>query len=477
MAVRRRRGDLYASFLYTAPESGTTAQPPLSSIAYSPSNGTDAWILGTGLAVGGFVCFAINLIVTVSRLRAPGLAWRRMPPFTAAATVIAWLLIVIGPVMLAALTMLTVDRHFNGVFYDSAEGGAPLLYQHLSYIFLTGTYLIIFLAAAGAISEILPTFARKPLFSRRAVSSSFVAVAVLGLMAWMQNMYIAPLSTGWTFMAMAFALALLVPIGLLLYSWIATIWGGALELRAATWYALLAVSTMACGLAGELAYSVIPVGWALDFTTASQGDTLYVLVGGAVIGGFAALHYWFPKLSGRLLGEGVGKFALLLMVIGIHLYVLPMFLAGLKGQPVDIFKYYEDSGLDTLNLIASIGAFVLVLGILVELGNAATAGTTGSRPAVTTHGAGRRWSGSRSRPRRRTTSTPSPTCVAPSRCTTSASRSGAGPQDFTPPEPLERVANREPEPEPVGASPETAEASEPPPDDARTTRTTATAPL
>ena len=120
-------------------------------------------------------------------------------------------------------------------------------------------------------------------------------------------MYIAPLNEGWTIMAMAFALALVVPIGVIFYNWIATIWGGALELRAATWYALAAIATMSFGLAGELTYSVIPVGWALDYTTASQGDTLYVLVGGGVIGGFAGLHYWFPKLTGRLLGEGIGK--------------------------------------------------------------------------------------------------------------------------------------------------------------------------
>ena len=105
---------------------------------------------------------------------------------------------------------------------------------------------------------------------------------------------------------------------------------------------------------------MIPVGWALDYTTASQGDTLYVLVGGGVMGGFAALHYWFPKLGGRLLGEGVGKVALVLMTIGIHLYVIPMFFAGLEGQPVDVFKFYEDTGLDGYNLVASIGAFILV---------------------------------------------------------------------------------------------------------------------
>ena len=178
---------------------------------------------------------------------------------------------------------------------------------------------------------------------------------------------------------MLFAVALIVPIGTCSINWIATIWSGALELRAATWYALLAISTMACGLAGELMYSVIPVGWALDNTTASQGDTLYVLVGGGVIGGFAALHYWFPKMSGRLLGETLGKISLARSCVGIHLYVLPMFLAGLKGQPVDVFKFYEGTGVDGYNVIASIGAFILVIGLLLELANAAFSWTTARR--------------------------------------------------------------------------------------------------
>jgi cytochrome c oxidase subunit 1 len=362
---------IYASFLYAAPETGTAALAPLTDLAYSPTNGADAWIAGTALATLGFVCFAINMLATVVRMRAPGLAWRRLPLFSWAGTVVSGVLLAVGPVMIAALAMLMVDRRFDGVFFDAAEGGAPLLYEHLAYIFLTGCYVAVLIGAAGAVSEILPTFARKPIFSHRAAAGSFVAIAVLGVLAWMQNMYIAPLNEGWTIAAMAIALSLMVPIGLLFYNWIATVWGGTLRLTAASWYALAAVSTMACGLAGELAYSVIPVGWALDYTTASQGDTLYVLVGGGVIGGFAALHYWYPKLSGRLLGEGLGKAALAAMFVGIHLYVIPMFFAGLEGQPVDVFKYYEDTGLDGYNLVASIGAFILVAGILVELGNAA----------------------------------------------------------------------------------------------------------
>jgi cytochrome c oxidase subunit 1 len=362
---------IMGTFLYSVPETGSAGLPPLSSMVFSPSNGADAWIAGVALASLGFVCFAINLVVTLNKLRAPGLAWRRMPLFSWAAAVIGWMLIVIGPIMIAALTMLEIDRRFNGVFFDSQEGGAPLLYQHMAYIYFTGLYLIVVLAAAGSISEILPTFARKPIFSRRAVYTSFVAVGVLGLLAWMQNMYIAPLNSGWTIMAMAFALALVIPIGVLFYNWIATIWGGALELRAAVWYALAAIAMMSFGLAGELCYSVIPVGWGLDYTTASQGDTLYVLVGGGVIGGFASLHYWFPKFSGRLLGEGLGKASLLAMLIGLNIYVLAMFLAGLQGQPVDIYKYYDNTGVDGYNLVGSIGAFILVIGILVQLGNAA----------------------------------------------------------------------------------------------------------
>ncbi len=362
---------IYASFLYTAPDLGTIGLPPLSDSVFSPANGADAWIAGTAFAVSGFVCFAINLVATLRNMRAPGMAWRRLPLFSWAATVIGYMLLVIGPLMVAALVMLGIDRRFDGVFFDPGEGGAPLFYEHLGYIFFTGAYVILLLAAAGAISEILQTFSRKPIFSHRAVTASFAAIGVLGPLAWMQNMYIAPLNEGWTIMAMAFALALIVPIGLLVYNWVATIWGGTLELRAATWYALIAISTMVSGLAGELAYSVIPVGWALSDTTASQGDTLYVLIGAGVIGGFAGLHYWFPKLSGRLLGEGLGKAALGVIFVGINLYVIPMFLAGLEGQPVDVFEYFEDTGVDGYNLIASLGAILLVIGILLEIANAA----------------------------------------------------------------------------------------------------------
>jgi cytochrome c oxidase subunit 1 len=455
---------LYASFLYQAPEVGTTALAPLSDTVFTPTNGADAWIVGMALAITGFVCFAINLIATLNRMRAPGIAWRRLPLFSWAATVIGYLLLVLGPVMVAALVMLEIDRRFDGVFFDPGEGGAPLLYEHFANLFFTGAYVIILLAAAGAISEILQTFARKPIFSHRAVIVSFAAIGVLGPLAWMQSMYEAPLAEGLTIMAMGFALALLVPIGTLIYNWIATIWDGSLELRAASIYALVAISTMVSGLAGELAYSLIPVGWALDNTTASQADTLYVLVGAGVIGGFASLHYWFPKLCGRLLGEGLGKAALGLMFVGINLYAIPMFFAGLDGQPVDVFEYFNDSGVDGYNLIASIGAFILVLGILLELGNAAYSWNNGlpARGHDPWRGSTLEWFALSPPPPHNFDAVPDVRSSEPLRDIREAVHRNA--EAFVAPTGLERVASPQRDPEPVAVADEDDRAPESDPD-------------
>jgi heme/copper-type cytochrome/quinol oxidase subunit 1 len=362
---------LYTSVVYTPGEGGVLGLAPLSDTVFNPGRGIDNWIMGVALATAGFVLFAINLIVTLRNMRAPGMAWRRMPLFSWAATVISYLLVLIGPVMLAALAMLTIDRHFDGVFFDPGEGGAPLLYQHLTYIFLTGIYAIVVLFAAGTISEILPTMARKPIFSHRGAVAAMIAIGALAPLAWMQNMYSAPIPEGWQILAMGAALALAVPIGVLIAIWIATLWRGTVRINAPLLYAAAAISTLAFGLAGELAHSVITVGWLTDNTTVSQGDTFYVLAGGAVFGGFAALHYWLPKVTGRMLGQGLATAALVAMLIGLHICVLGLFLAGLEGQAVDVFEYPGGQGLSALNAIASAGAFIFALGAFLGLGSIA----------------------------------------------------------------------------------------------------------
>ena len=387
---------LYISFVYTPPEAGINPLPPLSDTAFISNNGVDVWITAVGMSALGFLLLALNLIVTIRRMRAPGLVWRRLPPFTFSAAVSSWVLVVACPAMIAGLTMLEIDRHFNGVFFDPGEGGAPTYWQHLSWIFFTGCYLLMVLPAAGAISEIVATFSRKPLINRRAVNLSMAAIGGLGLLAWMQNMFTASIPAGWLYFAMAAAVLLLVPVGLLFVNWLGTMASGAIELRAPMLFALGAISTLSFGLASELGHAVIPVNWLLADTMDATAATGYVLVGGPVLGGLAALHYWFPKLTGRLMGESLAKFSLAAIIAGAQLTFIPMALAGVNGQPVDAFKFYEDSvyessgtgldvvvdtyqSLDLLNLLITIGAVVLAIGIVASLVNAALSASGGNK--------------------------------------------------------------------------------------------------
>ena len=367
---------LYVSFVYTPPEAGFNSWPPLSDTVFISNNGVDVWITAVGLTVVGLVLLSINLAVTVAKLRAPGLAWRRLPTFSFSAAVSSWTMIIAGTAMAAALVMLEIDRHFDGVFFDPGEGGAPLYYQHLSWIFFTGTYLVFLLGPIGAISEILPVFSGKPLLSRRAVAISMAAIMPLGLLAWMQNMMTASIPIGWLYGAMLMSLLLVIPIGAVFVNWLGTLAGGVLRMRAPLVFALAAISTLSFGLVMELIQSVIPVNWLLADTTASTAASGYVLVGGPILGGFAALYYWFPKMTGRVMGESLAKSSATLIVLGAHVTFIPLFLAGVEGQQVDIFKFFEASdainamSLNAYNLIATIGSFVLSLGVVLTIVNA-----------------------------------------------------------------------------------------------------------
>jgi cytochrome c oxidase subunit I len=362
---------LYTCFLFTPTEAGVNPLAPLSGIAFLPNNGVDAWAASSGLATLGFVLIAVDLVATLRRLRAPGMAWRRLPVFSWAATIASWLLLVIGPVMLAAIAMLLIDRNFEGIFFAGDAGGAPLLWQHLSWIFYTGTYMLILIFALGAIGEIFPALSRKPLFNRGAVIGSLAAIAVLGTLAWMQNMFTAPIGIGWMYFAMTMSLALIVPFGLIFFNLIATLIGGTVRMRAPLLFAAGAIAAIAIGLASEISHSMVALGWRLQHTTDSTAATHFALIGGAVFGGFAALHWWFPKMTGRTMGETLARFSFWTMALGILVAFVPLFLAGgEKGEVIDAYKFFGGTGVATYNLIATIGAFILAGGILMTLVNA-----------------------------------------------------------------------------------------------------------
>jgi cytochrome c oxidase subunit I len=362
---------LYAGLLFTPSEAGVNPLAPLSSLAFIANNGVDAWAAATGLATLGFVLIAIDLVATLRQLRAPGMAWRRLPVFSWAAAICSWLLLVIGPVMVAAVTMLLIDRNFEGIFFAGGAGGAPLLWQHLSWIFFTGAYMLVLIAALAAIAEIVSAFARRPLVGRGAVVGSLIAIAVLGTLAWMQNMMTAPIGIGWMYFAMIASLALIVPFGLVLFNLIATLVGGAIRMRAPLLFAAGAVSAISIGLASEISHSMVGLAWRLQHTTDSTAATHFALVGGAVFGGFAALHWWFPKMTGRTMGETLARISFWTMALGTLLAFAPLFLAGgFEGQVVDAYKFFDGEGLNFYNLLATIGAFVLTIGIVLTLVNA-----------------------------------------------------------------------------------------------------------
>jgi heme/copper-type cytochrome/quinol oxidase subunit 1 len=361
---------LYATFLFTPPEAGINPLAPLSETAFLSSNGVDAWASGTGLATLGFVLLAVNLVATLRMMRAPGMAWRRVPVFAWAATVSSWLLVVIGPVFLAALTMLMIDRNYDGIFFADGSGGAPLLWQHLSWIFFTGTYMLLLIFAFGTIAEIVAAFSRKPLFNRNVVMASLAAVAVLGTLAWMQNMLTAPIGIGWQYFAMLMSLALVVPFGLILVNLIATLIGGTLRMRAPVLYAIGAISMISIGLAAELEQSLVGAAWHLHNTTDATAATHFALIGGAVLGGFAALYYWFPKMTGKTMGESLGRISFWTILVGLLLGFVPLFLAGAdQGQVVDAYKYFDSADVTAYNVIATIGILILFVGILLTILN------------------------------------------------------------------------------------------------------------
>jgi cytochrome c oxidase subunit 1 len=371
---------LYSGFLFTPTEAGVNPLAPLSELAFLPNNGVDAWAAANGLATLGFVLIAINLIATMRLMRAPGMAWRRLPVFAWAAGICSWLMLIIGPVMLAAITMLMIDRNFDGIFFADGSGGAPLLWAHLSWIFFTGAYMLILITALAAIAEIVPVFARKPLFNRNATIGSLVAIAVIGTLAWMQNMLTAPIGIGWMYFAMIMSLALIVPFGLIVFNLIATMIGATLRMRAPLLFAAGAISAISIGLAAEIEHSMVAVAWRLHNTVDATASTHFALVGGAVFGGFAALYYWFPKLTGRTMGETLARLSFWTMAIGILLTFVPLFIAGGDhGQVVDAYKFFSGAGVATENLISTIGAFVLAIGIVLTIVNAIASRTGGAR--------------------------------------------------------------------------------------------------
>jgi len=361
---------LYASLFFSPPECGWTCYAPLSEGRYSPSGGIDAWIISLHIVGLSSMLGAVNFVATIHNMRAPGMGWGRLPLFCWTILVYAYMIILVSPALTAALAMLLVDRHYGGTFFDPTQGGSALLWQHAFWFYSHPAVYIMVLPAFGIVSEVLPVFARKPIFGYKAIAASTVAIAFLGLLVWAHHMFSTPMSTVVLALFMLSSFLIAVPTGVKIFNWVATLWRGTIEYRTPLLFAVGLIGVFLIGGISGIFLAVFPVDWQLTDTYFVVAHLHYVLFGGSVFGIFAGIYYWFPKMSGRMLSEGLGKASFWTILVGFNLTFLVQHSAGLDGMPRRIYEYSEGSW-TAYNLISSVGAFVLALGILLTVINVA----------------------------------------------------------------------------------------------------------
>jgi cytochrome c oxidase subunit I len=360
----------YASVFFNPPECGWTCYVPLSSKDYLPNGGVDAWIFLVHLTGIGSLVGAINFYVTIANLRAPGMTWSRLPLFCWTILTYSVLLILALPAIAAAVTLLLTDRHFGTNFYDPSEGGSPLLWQHLFWFFGHPEVYIMVLPGFGIISEVLPVFARKPIFGYKAIAASTLTIAFLGLMVWAHHMFTTPSPSVVLVFFMVSSMLISIPTGIKIFSWIGTLWRGTIVFRTPLLFAVGFLGTFLIGGITGVFLAIYPVDWQLHDTYFVVAHFHYVLMGGAVFAVFSGLYYWYPKMSGRMMNEKQGQISFWLMLIGFHTTFLVQHSIGLDGMPRRIPEYADVGNLAIYNLISTIGAFILGVGIVVTAWNA-----------------------------------------------------------------------------------------------------------
>ena len=362
----------YATLFFHPPEAGWWSYPPLSSIQFSPSGGQDAWIFLIHITGISSLVGAINFYATIVNMRAPGMSWGRLPLFVWTLLVYAVLLIIALPVVAAAVTMLLTDRHFGTHFFDPTQHGSPVLWQHLFWFFGHPEVYIMILPGFGMISEIIPVFSRKPVFGYKAIAASSAVIAFLATLVWAHHMFVSPVPIVVLGFFMLSSFLIGVPTGVKIFNWIATLWRGSIVMTASLYFAIGFIAIFILGGITGIFLAVFPVDWQLNDTYFVVAHFHYVLMGGAVFSIFAGLYYWYPKMTGRLMNESLGKASFWVMFIGFNLTFFVQHALGLSGMPRRVYTYQPGLGWSTYNLISTIGSFILALGILMTIINVVT---------------------------------------------------------------------------------------------------------
>ncbi len=361
---------LNVSFLVgAAPDGGWFGYANLTSRQYSPGLNIDFWVLGLQILGVASIAASINFIITIVNLRAPGMRLMRMPVFTWMTLVTQFIILTAFPVITVALVFLLFDRYFGTNFYSVAAGGDVILWQHLFWLFGHPEVYILILPAMGIISEVVPTFSRKPLFGYAIIVYSGLLIGIMGWGVWAHHMFQTGLGPVADSVFSATTMLIAIPTGVKIFNWIATMWGGQIQFRTPMLFALGFIAMFIIGGLSGVMHSSPPADLQQTDSYFVVAHIHYVLFGGAIFGLFAGGYYWWPKMTGRLLGETLGKWHFWSMFIGMNVAFFPMHFIGLLGMPRRIYRYESSLGLDMLNLVSTVGVGIIVVSLLIFMYN------------------------------------------------------------------------------------------------------------
>ncbi len=350
-----------------AADSGWTAYPPLSVRA---PFGQSLWLVGVIILGSSSILGSMNFLVTILNMRTPGMTMHRIPLFVWAILTTSFIQLVATPALAAALLMVLADRHLGTHFFDPNGGGDVIGYQHGFWFYSHPAVYIMILPYFGLISETLQVFSRKPIFGYKAVAYSTAAIGVLGFLVWAHHMFTVglPVISQSFFMLMTMLIA--IPTGIKIFNWAGTLWGGHLQFKSPLLFSLGFLTMFVIGGLSGVYSAVVPVDYELHDTYFVVGHIHYVLFGGSVFAIFAGVYYWFPKVTGRLYSESLGKWHFWLMTIGFNMTFFPMHILGVQGMQRRIATYPVETGFLPINLFETAGAFLLGFSMLIFAWNA-----------------------------------------------------------------------------------------------------------
>ena len=356
-------------FFGAAPNTSWVGYANLTSTTYSPGLNVDFWVLGLSILGVSSIMGGVNFITTIINLRAPGMKLMRMPLFTWMTFVTSFLLVTALPVIAVALILLAFDRFFAANFFNVAAGGDTTMWQHLFWIFGHPEVYILVLPAFGVISDVIPAFSRKPLFGYAVVVYAGVLIGFIGWGVWSHHMFTSGLGPIADSFFVASTMIIAIPTGVKIFNWMATMWGGALRMNTAMMFAVSLVGMFVLGGLSGIMHSSAPVDLQQHDSYFVVAHFHYVIVGGLLLGMFSGLYYWFPKVTGRMPNETLGKAHFWLTFIGFNLTFFPMHFSGMYGMPRRTWTYRAELGVEVFNQMSTVGAFILALSTVVLLYN------------------------------------------------------------------------------------------------------------